>query len=336
MSIEGDPVDAMARLLCGFRLTQLIYVAAELKLADVLEAGPKDVEALAIEVGAHPEALYRVLRALASHGVFVETGSKVFASTPMADALRINASPSLRPMALSYGQTWWWGAFGKLIDTVRTGQVAFDLTHGESLFSFLAHEPAAAEIFNASMSAMTQAVAIAIADAWRFDEVKIFMDVGGGDGTLAAAILTRWPHLRGIVFDQSTAIEAALRRGQQGNRCTLVQGDFFSGVPSAADVYILKDILHDWNDDQAVAILKSCRLAMASTARLLIVERLMPQGNELAPVKHIDITMLVMTGGRERTLPEYTSLLSEAGLSLILCKTLTNGGTLLEVARSGT
>jgi hypothetical protein len=316
MSIGDDARAATARLLGGFRVTQLLHVAAELDIARHLAGGPMAVDDVARAVGAQPDALYRVLRALASHGVFVETAPKVFASTPMGDALRGDAPDSLRPIAVSYGQAWWWNSFGRLLDAVRTGQVAFDLLHGEALFPFLSHEAGAAAVFNANMSAMTQATAAAIAGAYPFDQVRAFMDVGGGSGVLGAALLERWPHLRGTLLDQASAIDAARGRGLASGRCDLLQGDFFAAVPAGADLYILKDILHDWDDVRATAILRNCRAAMAGDSKLLVIERLMPQGNEPAAVKDIDITMLVMTGGRERTLDDYERLLGQAELAL--------------------
>ncbi|MGE0816311.1 MAG: methyltransferase [Vicinamibacterales bacterium] len=320
-SLTGSlrPADEMARLLGGFRVTQLLYVAATFGLADALARGPKDVDTLAREVGAHPGALYRVLRALASHGVFLETDSGRFASTPLSDVLRADVPGSLRPMALSYGQPWWWIPFGRLVDAVRTGEAAFDRVHGEPFFAFLAHEPGAAAIFNANMAAMTEGEADAIVAAYPFDRADAVIDVGGGDGTLVSALLARWPHLRVSLLDRESALAGARARGLAGPRCTLIQGDFTRFVPGGHDHYLLKDVLHDWNDDQALAILRQCRTAMTGGARLLVVERLMPAGSAPPSVTHVDVTMLVLTGGQERTLEDYASLLDRAGLELLRC-----------------
>lgn len=332
MPEDESPRAATARLLGGFRVTQLLRVAAELGLADLLAAGPQSIGELARRVGAQPDALHRVMRTLASHGVFVETEPRTFGPTPMSDSLRLDAPESLHAIAISYGQPWWWTSFGRLVDAVRTGRVAFELEYGEPLFEWLAHEPQAAAIFNANMSAMTQAEAKEIAGAYPFDDFGVFMDLGGGNGTLASALLARWPHLKGIVLDQLRAIEAARGRGLQSERCTLIEGDFFSDIPGGADLYVLKDILHDWTDEQCVEILRRCRAAMMPAARLLVVERLMPPGNEPATVKHVDITMLVMTGGRERTLEEYSTLLQRASFGLARAIPLRTEGALLEAA----
>ncbi|MEZ5293237.1 MAG: methyltransferase [Vicinamibacterales bacterium] len=318
-SLTGSlrPADEMARLLGGFRVTQLLFTAAALGVADALARGPKDVEALAREVGAHPGALHRMLRALASHGVFLETSPGWFASTPLADVLRDDVPGSLRPMALSYGQPWWWDSFGRLLDAVRTGEAAFDRLHGEPFFAFLERRPDAAAVFDANMAAMTEGEAEAIVAAYPFGQVDAVTDVGGGGGALVGALLARWPHLRVSLLDRAAALEGARARGLTAPRCVLVEGDFTRFVPPGADVYLLKDVLHDWNDEQAVAILRRCRTAMTGAARLLVVERLMPTGNAPAAVTHVDITMLVLTGGRERTLEEYASLLEQADLDLL-------------------
>jgi len=324
-----DAIGAMSRLLGGYRLTQLLYVAAELGVADALAAGPARVEDLATTVHADPDALYRVLRTLASYGIFAEVERRVFSSTPLGDTLRTDAPGSLRAHAVTYGQPWWWNAFGRLLDTLPTGRVAFEIAHDEPLFHFLAHEPQAAAIFNANMSAMTRQESARIADTAVFEGVHTFVDLGGGSGMLAAALLARWPSLRGVVFDQENAIDAARTRGLD-HRCELVCGDFFTAVPPGADLYIVKDILHDWTDDQAVAILRNCRSAMPVHARLVVIERLMPTDNGPAAVKDIDVTMLVMTGGRERTRAEYEALLSRAGFTLARVIALPSDGDILE------
>jgi hypothetical protein len=335
MPDAGDPAMNMSRLLGGFRVTQMLFAAAELKVAEALAEGALSVAELAGRVGAHPGSLRRLLRALAAHGVFTELEDGRFSTTPMAATLHAAAPGSLRAAALSYGQPWWWGAFGGLAHSVRTGEPAFERVNGEPLFAYLDHHPAAAGLFHGNMSAMTEPEAAAVAEAYDFGSVGQFLDVGGGQGTLTSALLSRWPNLRGTVFDQPSTLAGIRLPENLRARCELVGGDFFEGIPPGADLYLLKDILHDWEDPQALAILQGCRRAMGSGSRLLVIERLMPPGNEPASVKEIDITMLVMTGGLERTFVEYEKLLTASGFTSPKAIPLPTGASLLEALPQG-
>lgn len=304
-------------------MTQLIYVAATLGVADLLSDGPKKSRGLAESLRVDPEALYRVLRALASIGIFEETDPGSFALTAQAQLLRSDVPGSLRASAMLYGEPWWWMACGDLLQSVRTGRPAFDRVHGRSLFAFLDQTADAATIFNDHQTNMTRQDAAAVVSAYGFRECRRVVDVGGGYGTLTAAILKACPWTTAILFDQPAVIEGAKRRMHaEGvtDRCTCIAGDFFESVPEGGDAYLLKDIVHDWEDDRATAILRNCRRTMAQatavTTRLLVVEKVIPSGNAPFPGKLTDITMLLVTGGRERTAREYEALLNNAGFAV--------------------
>lgn len=309
----------MSRMLGGYRVTQMLFVAAELGIADALANGPKSVDELATAAKAEPRALFRILRALAALGVFAERNDGTFELTPLARTLQSDVPGSVRPFALSYGAKWWWASFGSLLDSVRTGKPAFELVHGMGLFDYLDRHPDAASTFNANMTAMTGVEADAVANAYDFSGLHLLADIGGGHGTLSAAILKRQPRARALIFDRPSVIDGAasvLEGLGLRDRCELVPGDFFASIPAGADVYTLKDILHDWDDDRSTAILRNVRDAMGSGARLLVIERVIPPGNDPSIGKQVDITMLAMTGGLERSEAEYRQLLAQAGLRL--------------------
>jgi hypothetical protein len=318
------PAAVLSQLLRGSLVTQLIHVAATLGVADLLRDGSKSCHELAEALRVDPGALYRVLRALASIGIFAETDPHWFALTPLAQPLQTDVPGSLRASAMLYGEPWWWRACGDLLHSVQTGQPAFDHVHGESLFAFLRHAADAAALFNDHQTNMTRQDAAAVVNAYGFRECARVVDVGGGHGALTAAILKACSWTTAILFDQPAVIEGAKQRlCAEGltDRCDCVAGDFFESVPAGGDVYVLKDIVHDWDDDRATAILRQCRRAIAqapeSSAKLLVVEKVIPPGNTPFPGKLTDITMLLVAGGRERTANEYETLLNEAGFALM-------------------
>ncbi|MBS0448869.1 MAG: hypothetical protein JSR59_23340 [Proteobacteria bacterium] len=332
-----EATQRMGGLLAGYRVTQMLHVAARLGLADALAGGPMAVDALARAAGCDAVALFRLLRALAPIGVFAERDDGRFETTALADTLRSDAPGSLRPQALTYGEPWWWGAYGELLHCVRTGGNGFEQACGMPLFDYLGRHPDAARVFNDNMSAMTAAEAEAVAAAADLGGLRLLADIGGGHGTLAAAILRRRPAARALLFDQPSVIAgapAALARLGIAERCDLVAGDFFASVPAGADVYLLKDILHDWDDAQAVAILRQVREAMREGARLLVVERIIPPGNAPFAGKDVDITMMVMLGGRERTEAEYRQLLDAAGLTVARIVPTAVPSSVIEAVRS--
>jgi hypothetical protein len=319
----ASPAAGLSQLLRGSLVTQLIHVAATLGVADVLRGGPKTCHELAAALRVDPEALYRVLRALASLGIFEETDPRRFALTAMAEPLRSDVPGSLRGSAMLYGERWWWQACGELLHSVRTGQPAFDHVHGRALFAYLNDAVEAAATFNDHQTSMTQQDAAAVVSAYDFREYARVVDVGGGHGALTTAILRACPSTTAVLFDQPAVIEGAKQRLRvEGvtDRCTCIAGDFFESVPEGGDAYVLKDIVHDWDDDRAMAILRNCRRVMAharaDTTRVLVIEKVIPPGNAPFPGKLTDITMLLVAGGRERTAKEYEALLTGAGLAL--------------------
>jgi hypothetical protein len=255
-------------------------VAAKLGVADLLRAGPKSSPELAAAVNVNPQALYRVLRALASLGIFAETDPGSFALTPLAEPLRSDVPGSLLASAVLYGEGWWWQACGELLHSIRTGQPAFDHVHGKPLFGYLNSASDAAAVFNDHQTNMTRQDAAAVVAAYDFTGCARVVDIGGGHGALAAAILRACPRTTVLLFDQPGVVVGApqrLRAEGVMDRWTCVAGDFFDSVPPGGDAYVLKDIVHDWDDGQAIAILRNCRVAMtpapAVPARLLVVEK---------------------------------------------------------------
>lgn len=303
----------------GFRATQLVHVAAKLGIADLLQDGPQPVSALATAVRAHPRALYRLLRALASLGLFAETANDQFELTALGEMLRSNAPGSLRPLALLYGEDWVWNAYGQASHSVMTGRPAFEHVHGQGLFDYMQAHPEAAATFDGGMTAYSEHEAAAILAAYDFPGAGTIVDVGGGAGALLASILTAHPRARGVLFDQASVTDRArdlMMRAGVLDRCTTEVGDFFERVPDGGDLYVLKSVLHNWDDPDGLAILRSCRSAMPPRARLLIIERVVPEGNEPSEAKLFDINMLVMLGGLERTIAEYRALLRDSGFDL--------------------
>jgi hypothetical protein len=307
------------RQLLNYNTTQMLHVAAKLGIADLLADGPCDAELLAARAGVHPRCLYRLLRALAALGVFEEDAQRRFRLTPVGELLRADARGSLRAFALSYGEPWWWNAWGRLLHTVRTGETAFDAAHGTGLFAFLDRDPEAAAIFHGNMTSMTQQDLQEIVTTYDFSGPGLLVDVGGGHGALVCALLGSGKRTRAMLFDQPAVVAGARARLEAdgvADRCELVAGSFFESVPRGGDTYVLKDILHDWDDQRSLAILRNCRRAMGAGAKLLLVERLLPPDNEPAVGKLVDVTMMVMTGGMERTEAEYRALLDAAGFDL--------------------
>ena len=323
-------------LITGFHSTYLIYVAAELGIADLLEDGPKSSAELARHVSADPDALHRVLRGLAQFGVFGILADGRFELTDLGDSLRTDAPNSLRPVARLWGCPLVQRPFGGLLDAVRTGQPAFPRVFGKPLFDYLAEHSEEAAIFNQGMVGMTGQFVDSVLSTYDFSGMRTLADIGGGNGALIAAILHAHPHLRGIVVDLPHVQEGAQRAIEEAGlaeRCRFVAGDFFDAVPDGVDAYLLKSILHDWDDAKSLAILRNCRRAMQPHGKLLVVERLLPPGNQpaLDPVMK-DIEMLVLLGSRERTEAEFRALFEQSGFSIVHVTSLQGGTHLLEGA----
>lgn len=305
--------------IMGFRSTQLIYVAAKLGLADHLIDGPQTPERLAQVTGTDPIALHRVLRALASLGLFTQTTDGAYTLTPQAEQLRTDMPGSLRNLAILYGEDWLWQAYGQMLYSVQTGESAFDHVHGQPLYAYLEHHPSAGQLFHAAMSGYSALETAAILSAYDFSPLRTVIDIGGSEGALMVALLQAYPRLNGVVFDVEAVINQAEKRLGELNlseRIKLVAGNFFTDVPADGDLYILKSILHNWDSVAAQRILQNCRRAMSTDARLLIVERLVELDNGPSESKLFDINMLVVTGGQERTEQEYQMILRNSGFQL--------------------
>jgi hypothetical protein len=309
----------LMQMITGKWLTQAIYVAAHLNIADHLKARPLSITELAEQVGVAGLPLYRLLRALASVGIFLENEQAQFDLTPLS-ALLISDNPaSLRDMALMMGMNSTWQAWGELLYSVQTGQPAFEKVHGSPNFVYFAQNPQEAEIFNRAMLNLSNGESRAIVASYNFDGVTKLVDVGGGYGTLLAAILKANPGMSGLLFELPHAIEGAKQFLAAQNvlaRCEILTGDFNEAIPSGGDAYLLKNIIHGCNDEQAVAVLQKCREAMPASGKLLIVENVVPAGNMPHFAKFLDLEMLVNAGGRERTAEEYRQLFEAANFNL--------------------
>jgi len=308
----------MLQMIQGFWLSRAVYVAAKLGIPDLLKDGPKSPEELAQATGTHAPSLYRVLRALESVGVFAEADRGRFALTPLGATLQTGIPGSLRFFAIEELGENHYPAWEKVLHSVKTGAIAFNHVYGASKWQYMTEHPDEATIFDEAMASFSSVVAAAIVEAYDFSASGTVVDVGGGDGLLLSTILKANPRLRGVLADLPHVAAGALRRFQVEELtgcCEIAPGDFFESVP-AGETYVLKWIIHDWDDDRSVAILKNCRSAMAKDGKVLLVEAVIRPGGATSFSKLMDLNMLVMTGGRERTEAEYHALFTAAGLRL--------------------
>jgi hypothetical protein len=300
-------------------LTQALYVAAKLGIADLLAEKPQPISQLSMATKTHERALYRVLRSLASIGVFQEIEAKVFGLTPYAEALRTEAPGSVRNGIIFMGEAWHWNVWGQLLQSVKTGKPSWAEVHGAEVFDYFAGQPTESEIFNRAMTDMSVSTAPAVIETYDFSEFTTLVDIAGGHGYLLAQILKANPQLSGVLFDVPSVIAGAsalLEQEGVSERIETVAGDFFKGVPANADAYIMKHIIHDWDDEQAIAILRNIRQAVQQNGKALLVETVVPDGNEAHYSKLLDLEMLVSPGGVERTAEEYRELFAAAGFRL--------------------
>jgi hypothetical protein len=308
--------DQLRRLGIGFQISQAIHVAARLGIADLLAGGARTSDELAEETGTHADSLYRLLRALATVGVLHEEPGRRFALTPLGEPLRSDAEGSLAGWARFMGRPYFWEAWTALEHSVRTGENAFRAVHGTDVWSYRSEHPEESALFDGAMAALTGAANRAVLAAYDFARFGTLADIGGGNGTLLAAILSANPGMRGILFDQPHVVAGATDvLAPVADRCTVVSGSFFESVPAGADAYLLKWIIHDWEDPEATAILRTCRAALDG-GTILVIERVVGPPNEDPATAFGDLNMLVAPGGRERTLDEFERLFADAGLAL--------------------
>jgi hypothetical protein len=319
VSAEAPPAARLMQMIFGFAITQAISVAARLNLADLLKDGAKSVDELAQATGAEPRPLYRILRALASVGIFAEDGAGRFKLTPLAEPLRSNTPDSLRDFSIFIGADWHWRAWGDLFGSVQSGQPAFEKIYDKAFFEYLGENAGPAQVFNDAMTSISTVSSTAVVDGYDFAGIKKLVDVGGGHGMLLSSILEKYPQMTGILIDAPSVItgtkEAIEARGLSG-RCEVVGGDFFASVPAGGDAYIMKHIIHDWNDERASTILRCCHRQMPAEGKLLVVEMVIPEGNAPSFGKLLDLEMLVLLRSFERTEAEYRELFNQSGFRL--------------------
>jgi hypothetical protein len=314
----SPPPATLLQMMTGYWVSQALHVAAKLGIADLLADGPVDCEDLALATNTHAPSLRRVLRALASVSVFTEVSPGSFALTPLAELLRTETPGSMRALAIMYAEEQY-RAWGELHHSVRTGETAFEQQFGMGYFEYLAQHPESDRLFNEAMTGWTHQLVGAVVDTYDFSAFKTVVDVGGGYGALLAAILQNNSGMRGILFDLPHVVASAeeqLAATEVADRCTFVGGDFFAEVPAGGDAYVLSQILHDWDDERCVAILGNCRQVIPDHGKLLVVELVLPPGDEPFLGKWLDLHMLVLLGGRERTAAEYNTLFRAAGFEL--------------------
>jgi O-methyltransferase/methyltransferase family protein len=315
-----DPAQQVLQVALGYVASAALYSAITLNVADHLAAGPRDVSELARLTGANEDALFRVLRLLASLGVFAEAGPRKFALTPAAELLRKDVPGSLRGMAVFLPDPFHFRVYARLLDSVMTGKPAADTTLGMPVFQYLAKNPEYSKVFNDAMTALSAPVIGAALEAYDFSEIGLLVDVAGGHGEVLMSVLKKYPNMRGVLTDVGHVIDGAAPRiaasGLAG-RCQAVPCDFFQAVPEGGDAYIMKHIIHDWDDGRATTILKNIGRAMgARRGKVILLESVLAADSVPDLGKFIDIEMLALPGGRERSADEFRTLFAGAGFEL--------------------
>jgi O-methyltransferase/methyltransferase family protein len=333
-----SPAAVLMNLITGKFMTQAISTAAELRLADELRDGPLTAGELARRAGADAGAVYRLLRALAMAGVFTEGEGRSFSLTPVGDMLRTDVSGSLAGMARFFAQPWHHGAWSEMTHSVRTGESAFTQAHGAPLFQWLGAHPAESEVLSQAMVSLSSVLAQAVVAALDFRRFNRIADIGGGHGALLGAILKAAPEARGVLFDLPGVVAGAgpvLAEAGVADRCEVVGGDAFSGVPRGCDAYVIKHVIHDFSDDDAARLLGHCAAGMSPGGRVLVIETIVPGIGVPSFAKVLDLEMLVMTpGGRERTEDELRELLARGGLALERVVATRSHVSILEAGRA--
>ena len=316
---ELPPELQLFKMISGKINTHLLFVVAELGVADLLKDGPQPVKALAEATNTHAPSLYRILRALASQEVFIETEPKCFGLTPIAERLQSDFPGSLRSSAIFFCRDWHNRAWSNIMHSVKTGECAFEHAYGMKLFDYLEQHPEEFSVFNDAMTSGSTLGAAKLCEAYDFSGIDTLVDVGGGHGMLLATILKANPSLNGVLYDLPSVVEGAsglIDYDGLGDRCRIIGGDFFESVPAGADAYMMKSIIHDWDDKLAAKILRNCKESMAPGGRVLVIDAVVPVDNSPFPSKLTDIEMMLLPGGLERTESEFGELFSSAGLKL--------------------
>lgn len=315
---EIAPHQQLDQMISGYWSSQAIYAAASLGIADLLTEGPQTAEQLATATETNAGALYRLLRALASIGIFAENEQHEFALTPLAEFLRSDVPGSKRALAMMTGDEHF-QAWGEILYSIRTGKTSFDKVFEKPFFEYLPEHPDKAQVFDQAMTGIHGRETDVILQAYDFSEMKTLLDIGGGNGSNITSILTKYPDMKGTLFDLPHVVERAqphIKQAGLSNRCDLIGGSFFESVPAGADAYFMRHIIHDWDDEKSLTILRNCHAAMPDHSKLLIVDSVIPAGNEPFAGKFLDLVMLLIPGGKERTAEEFRSLFDEAGFEL--------------------
>jgi hypothetical protein len=318
----GTPFEHILQLTVGYLPSMCLNVVARLSVPDHLGTAPVAVEDIARKCGANTDALYRVMRALSSFGIFSEVSPRSFVQTAASDLLRTDHPQSLRPFVVFFPDPLHFRCYANLMHSVKTGETTAVPTVGSELFDYLRDHPEESRVFNEAMVNLTQVFMPAVLDTYDFGGANVVVDVGGGQGSVVAAILQRYPNMRGVLFDLDYVVRAAkpyLESMGLGKRCDIVAGSFFETVPEGGDVYVMKNIIHDWDDDRCLAILGNIRAALKGrpSGKVVLFEMVVSEGNEPHMAKLADIEMLALPGGRERTESEYRNLFSRAGFRLV-------------------
>lgn len=304
----------------GLVLHQSLHVAAKLGVADLLKDGKRSAAEMARDLKVNEDAFYRVLRYLAGRGVFVEGPEGEFANTALSQFMRSDVPGSMRPMLIFRGTHYFFDSFTEFLYSVETGKPGREKLLGGNGFEYLAQNPEEARIFDDAMTAGSAVAAPAIASGYDFGQWGSVMDVGGGNGILLAAILRQYPQLRGTLADREHVLERAKQRGFLGGdsatRATFTPCDFFQGISPGSRAYVMKNVIHDWDDEASIEILRNTRKAVPADGALLLVELTVGETNQASFGKSVDMIMLAVTGGKERTVQEYASLLGAGGFRL--------------------
>ncbi len=331
-----DPYQALISMTSSHWITQAVYVAAKLGLADLLADGSRSSTQLADATDTHAGSLYRLLRFLAILGVFEQVDADRFALTPIGELLRTDVPGSGRSLALFRGDESY-RAWIDLLHTVKTGEQAFARVIGAPVFEYLVEHPERAQIFNNAMT-VDSSVSAEISRVCDLSQFDVVVDVGGGNGTLLASVLSAHPYLRGVLFDRPQVIQEARENPAVkgvANRCELAAGDFFKSVPTGGDSYILSRVLHDWDDQNCLNILRQCRVAVPSRGKLLIIEPLLADEARFSYVQGFDVNMMVMSSGRGRTPDDFEKLLKMSGFRLARVVPLVVGAHIIEATTDG-
>jgi len=327
---DREAAQELLKLLGGKWIAAAISAAAQLGIADALESRPLSEADLASELSCDPSALGRLLGVLAAEGLLETDEQDRFRTTVLGAQLGRNA---LGPLAEFVGAPFSWSPWLRLKDAVQTGKAAFELEHGQDLFGYLTSHPNESAIYNAGVDAFTRHDAQALAAVFDFSDIETVADIGGGMGTLLIELLRQWPHLHGVLFDRDHVVRAAeqrLREAELQTRCSCLAGDFFSGVPAGADIYIVRHILHNWGDTEAATVLRNCAAALAPGGKVLVVEGILLPGHRKDTTRLLDLEMMVLSGtGRERSKPQFRQLFNDAGLRLTMTVPLASTARLI-------